>query len=320
MIVTTGGNMDAITITNLNRIYPNGKQALKDLILEVKENEIFALLGENGSGKTTLLNILTTYHPYQHGSIRIFGNELKDHTAETRSMIACVAQHTSIEDHLTVVENLRFQSRLCKMNKETANRRIKQLVEDFGLQDYLNMPAAKFSGGIRRRLDIAMSMISCPKILFLDEPTTYLDVEARKKVWELLLKIKKDYGTTIILTSHYLEEVEYLCDTICIIKNGHKIMQSSIQDMRQQLQQHHIQIDLPNSDNLIEVLQQATFVTAYRHEKNGLMVSVTSDQDIQKVTELLLDLKIPFTGIQVHKTALEDIYVSITKGEHTYGN
>lgn len=160
--------------------------------LSVKQGEIFSLLGSNGAGKTTLINIITTFLRPTAGTVQILGKDLERNTKFIRSNIACVAQRISTDDNLTLAENMRFQGSLYSLDKVKTKKRINQLVEIFNLSDYIDKKAETLSGGIKRRLDIAMSMVSYPKILFLDEPTVGMDIKSRQGMWEMLRKIKKE--------------------------------------------------------------------------------------------------------------------------------
>ena len=195
-------SLEAILINNLTKIYRDGKKALDHLSMTVKEGEIFTLLGQNGAGKSTLINTLTTYLTPTSGLVKVFGKDLCQEPAFVRKQIACVAQKNSIDNHLSLMENMLFQSSLYQLDKATATKRIDELIHAFALEDFSDHRVATYSGGMKRRLDIAMSMISRPKLLFLDEPTVALDIESRKVVWEIIGKIRKDYGTTVFMTTH----------------------------------------------------------------------------------------------------------------------
>ena len=209
--------MEANAVDNLTKQYHNGVQALNGLSLTVEEGEIFSLLGQNGSSKSTLINILTTYLLPTSGKAVLFGKDVGTEASAIRPQIACVAQRTSIDPYLSLQENMLFQSRLHKIPKAEAEARMKILIAAFGLERYLNYPVNSYSGGVRRRLDIALNMMSDPKILFLDEPTVGMDLQSRQAMHTMMKKIRRDFGTTIFLTTHYLEEADSLSDRICII-------------------------------------------------------------------------------------------------------
>jgi len=219
----------AIEIVKLVKEYRSGVRALDGLSLEVGKGEIFALLGPNGAGKSSLINILTTYYRPTAGKALVLGQDVSKEAAWVRTRIACVVQRVSVDDHLSLMETLLFQSRLYKIKPQVAKNRIATLLDSFELAGYLKYPVASYSGGVKRRLDIAMNLVSSPEILFLDEPTAGLDVESRQTLWKMLVKVREQFGTTIFLTTHYLEEADHLSDTICIMKNGREVEQGFFQ-------------------------------------------------------------------------------------------
>ncbi len=227
--------MTAICVNNLVKKYKNGIQALDGLSLTVNEGEIFTLLGPNGAGKSTLIHVLTTYLKPSSGNVIMLGKDLAREASEIRPQISCVAQRTSIDTHLSLMENMIFQSKLYKVPRAEAGKRMEMLISCFDLNQYLKYPVSSYSGGVKRRLDIALSIISYPKILFLDEPTVGMDVESRLAMWDMVRKIRKDFETTIFLTTHDLEEADQLSDTICIMNNGKEIIQGSPDSLKEYL-------------------------------------------------------------------------------------
>ena len=212
--------MYAIQAQKVTKRYRNGAQALENFSVQVREGEIFTLLGPNGAGKSTLIRILTTYLKPDSGEVRMLGKELCRDAASIRQDIACVAQQTSIDTYLSLEENMLFQSRLYRIPKAEAKHRMEKLICDFDLHSFRKYPVASYSGGIRRRLDIALNLMSNPMILFLDEPTVGMDIQSRMAMWDMVRKIRDDFGTTIFLTTHYLEEADNLSNTVCIMKEG----------------------------------------------------------------------------------------------------
>lgn len=234
--------MDAIQVKNTVKQYKNGVQALQGLNLSVKTGEIFSLLGQNGAGKSTLIKILTTYLKPTSGEVIMLGKSLDRHSREIRSEIACVAQQTSIDSYLSLEQNMLFQSRLYKIPKEEAKKRMEMLIDEFELGQYRKYPVSSYSGGVKRRLDIAMNMMSNPKILFLDEPTVGMDLQSRMSMWKMMRKICDDFRTTIFLTTHYLEEADNLSDAVCIMKDGKEVIQGSPLELRSYIRQDRLQV------------------------------------------------------------------------------
>lgn len=219
--------MDIITVNNLVKFYKD-KKALDGVSLTVKGGELFGLLGVNGAGKTTLIKILVGLSKKSSGSVIIDGKNLDEKIDEIKEIIDISPQETSVANNLTVRENLEFFARVYGKDNEEL---IQKTVGIFHLEEVLNQKARTLSGGYKRRLSIAIALISQPKILFLDEPTLGLDVFARRELWNIIKKLKNE--VTIILTSHYLEEIEHLCDRVAILSKGKLLITGKIDEITQ---------------------------------------------------------------------------------------
>lgn len=315
--------MPAIEVDKLVKQYKNGVRALDDLNLKVNKGEIFSLLGPNGAGKSSLINILTTYYKPTSGNVTILGKDLYREPAWVRTQIACVAQHISIDAHLSLMENMKFQSRLYKIDAQVAKKRIKALIDSFELSDYLKYPTASYSGGVKRRLDIAMNMVSSPKILFLDEPTVGMDVNSRKTMWKMLLKIRNEYKTTIFLTTHYLEEADQLSDTICIMKEGKDLAQGTPSSLRSYTRQNMLRIAFSNAERTKkcrDILNSTALVKFTSIRNNSVFVGVDDSRtDFSKVNKYLLDRHVKFDAIEIAEPSLEDVFLALTGSEKSRG-
>ena len=219
--------MNIITIDNVCKNYKL-KKALDNVCLSIKQGELFGLLGVNGAGKTTLIKILCGLTRKTSGTITINNFNLDKEIDKIKEIIDISPQETSVANNLTVKENLEFFANI--YNNNDANT-INEIVDIFNLNEVLNQRAKTLSGGYKRRLSIAIALISKPKILFLDEPTLGLDVFARRELWNIIKKLKKNI--TIILTSHYLEEIENLCDRVAILSNGKLLKTGTIEEIKQ---------------------------------------------------------------------------------------
>ena len=219
--------MDVITIDNVCKNYKL-KKALDNVSLSIKQGELFGLLGVNGAGKTTLIKILCGLTHKTSGTITINNLNLDKEIDKIKEIIDISPQETSVANNLTVKENLVFFANI--YNNNDANT-INEIVDIFNLNEVLNQRAKTLSGGYKRRLSIAIALISKPKILFLDEPTLGLDVFARRELWNIIKKLQKNI--TVILTSHYLEEIENLCDRIAILSNGKLLKTGTIEEIKQ---------------------------------------------------------------------------------------
>ena len=219
--------MNIITIENVCKNYKS-KKALDNVSLSIKQAELFGLLGVNGAGKTTLIKILCGLTRKTSGTITINNFNLDKEIDKIKEIIDISPQETSVANNLTVKENLEFFANIYNNNDV---KTINEIVDIFNLNEVLNQRAKTLSGGYKRRLSIAIALISKPQILFLDEPTLGLDVFARRELWNIIKKLQKNI--TIILTSHYLEEIENLCDRVAILSNGKLLKTGTIEEIKQ---------------------------------------------------------------------------------------
>ena len=219
--------MNIITIDNVCKNY-KAKKALDNVSLSIKKGELFGLLGVNGAGKTTLIKILCGLTRKTSGTITINNFNLDKEIDKIKEIIDISPQETSVANNLTVKENLEFFANIYNNNDVKV---INEIIDIFNLNEVLNQRAKTLSGGYKRRLSIAIALISKPKILFLDEPTLGLDVFARRELWNIIKKLQKNI--TIILTSHYLEEIENLCDRVAILSNGKLLKTGTIEEIKQ---------------------------------------------------------------------------------------
>ena len=227
--------MNIIKIDNVCKNY-KVKKALDNVSLNIKNGELFGLLGVNGAGKTTLIKILCGLTRKTSGTITINNFNLDKEIDKIKEIIDISPQETSVANNLTVKENLEFFANI--YNNNVANT-INEIVDIFNLNEVLNQSAKTLSGGYKRRLSIAIALISKPKILFLDEPTLGLDVFARRELWNIIKKLQKNI--TIILTSHYLEEIENLCDRVAILSNGKLLKTGTIEEIKQITNTHNFE-------------------------------------------------------------------------------
>lgn len=309
--------MLAIDVVNVKKTYKNGVQALDGINLSVKTGEIFSLLGQNGAGKSTLIGILTTYLKADTGEITVLGNNIVNPNMKVRNNIACVAQRISIDKHLSLRENMMFQADLYRIPKDEAEKRMEVLIAEFELRQYLKYPVSSYSGGIKRRLDIALNMMSNPKILFLDEPTVGMDIQSRMAMWQMLKKIRDNFGTTIFLTTYYLEEADNLSDTICIMKDGKEVVQGSPVELREFINQKMIKIsfvDRERAKDTFKVLREHLSKIGCILKNNSILIrTIFSKQDFIRINRFLLDKKIDFNGIEISEPTLEDVFLRLTE-------
>lgn len=308
--------MNAIEIKDLNKSYRNGIKALNNFNLNIKEGEIFLLIGENGAGKSTLIKILTTYLKADSSSIKIFDEDINKNPITIRTNITCVSQQISIDTHLSLEENMMFQSRLYKVPKDIAISRMDKLIDSFGLEEYRSYPVSSYSGGVKRRLDIALNMMSNPKILFLDEPTVGMDIKSRMAMWDMMKTIRSDFNTTIFLTTHYLEEADNLSDSICIMKDGKEIITGTPIELRSFLGKNNLQISFSENvkaKKFIEEFKKLYPKTQIFLKENKVIINTDNSKfDLNKTTRFLINNDIPFYGIEIKKPSLEDVFLKLT--------
>lgn len=193
------------------------------------------------------------------------------------------------------------------------------LIDSFGLSQYLKYPVASYSGGVKRRLDIAMNMVSMPKILFLDEPTVGVDIYSRKAMWEIMKKIRNDFKTTIFLTTHYLEEADQLSDTICIMKDGHEVVQGTPGNLKQYTQQNMLRIgfsDMKQADDCAKILAQTSILTSMDVREYSIFTDAGEHREIfENVNRWLLENDVSFEAIEIVQPSLEDVFMKLTGTE-----
>ena len=280
--------MYALEISNLQKTYKNGTQALKGVDLKVSEGDFFALLGSNGAGKSTTIGIVSGLVNKSAGSVKIFGYDYDTQQAQAKSCIGLVPQEFNFNQFERVVEILVNQGGYYGIPRELAYQRAETYLKQLELWDKRDVMARELSGGMKRRLMIARALIHQPRLLILDEPTAGVDIEIRRSMWAFLSKINKQ-GTTIILTTHYLEEAESLCKNIAIIDHGCTIEHTSMKSLLSQL----------NTETFILYLEAPLDDT--QRDTNGLKGDELSRFDIQVVDdntlEVSLDEKIQINSI-----------------------
>ena len=233
----------ALEINNLKKVYAGGTIALKNISFHVKEGDFYALLGPNGAGKSSTIGIIGTLVTKTSGSVKIFGYDIDENVATAKSMLGVVSQEINFSQFEKVIDIVTTQAGFYGIKKSVAEPKVKIMLQKLGLWDKRNDQARTLSGGYKRRLMIAKALIHEPKLLILDEPTAGVDIELRRDMWSFLKEINMN-GTTIILTTHYLEEAEQLCRNIGIIDNGEIVIDTSMKDLLRRLDVQGFVLDL----------------------------------------------------------------------------
>lgn len=310
---------NVIYVKNLHKAYKDN-QVLRGIDLQVERGTMLALLGPNGAGKTTTVRILSTLLNYDSGTVRVGGYDAKTEPDKVRSVIGLTGQSAAVDELLTGRENLIMMGRLYRLTKQSASQRAAELLEEFDLEDAANRPAKTYSGGMRRRLDLAVSLIATPPIIFLDEPTTGLDPRSRIAMWNIINNLKQD-GATILLTTQYLEEADQLADQIAVIDGGKVIAKGTSQELKKTV----------GNDRLVITFKKAEFAKAVKvftdptiqASKSDFTVSFAVKDPSTDVRSILDDLEkrhIAFKSLDIHKPTLDDVFLSMTGKKQSQAN
>jgi ABC-2 type transport system ATP-binding protein len=302
----------AIEAHDLKKSY--GKtEVLKGISLKVERGTLFALLGPNGAGKTTTVRILSTLLGFQDGKVTVEGFDVRKQADEVRSVIGLTGQSAAVDEMLTGRENLEMMGRLYRLTKESAKARAQELLKDFDLVDAANRPAKTYSGGMRRRLDLAVSLIATPPIIFLDEPTTGLDPRSRISMWNIIEQLKKD-GATILLTTQYLEEADQLADKIVVIDDGQVIAEGTPTELKAKVGKDRLELSFEN-DGDFKKAKKVIDGEASSDDIDTLTITLTINdvnKDVAQVLDKLNSEKIKIVAMGVHKPTLDDVFLSVT--------
>lgn len=311
---------DIVTIQNLQKSYGTVK-ALKNISFSIKMGEIFGLLGPNGAGKTTTIRCLTTLAQPDSGNIIIDGVSAISQPKQVRQKLGYVAQEVAIDKILTGRELLQLQASLYHLPSSFAKNRIEQLLTVLGLQEYGDRQTGTYSGGIRKRLDLAAGLLHQPQVLVLDEPSVGLDIESRMIVWDFLRQLKQA-GTTVLITSHYLEEIDALCDRLAIIDQGEVIAEGSPSSLKDRLGGDRVTLKIkefttPEEAQTAQVkLSQLPFVENIiinEVQGNSLNLIVTPNSNpISKIEQTLTEINLPMFSISQSRPSLDDVYLAAT--------
>ena len=304
-----------ITVKNLVKKYADFK-ALDGLSFEVNENEIFGLLGPNGAGKTTLIHILATLLKPTEGGAIVNGFDVVHNATKVRQSIGVVFQAPSSDDILTGYENLKVHALLYGIPRKLREKRISEVLELVGLEDRKNDQVKKYSGGMRRRLEIARGLLHHPKVFFLDEPTLGLDPKSRETMWKYIKKMVREEKVTIILTTHYMEEADMLCDRIGFITNGKIIALDSPSKLKQEIGGDIVKITFNDRIPLDKDFTKFDFVHKLEQKENSVIIYM------EKVNSNLHMLIKDLDGVQTieyKKPTLNDVFLKLS-GDYLSGD
>ncbi|MEC4986892.1 MAG: ATP-binding cassette domain-containing protein [Oscillatoria sp. PMC 1068.18] len=310
----------AVLIENLQKSYGD-VEAVKDVSFQVERGEIYGLLGPNGAGKTTTIRCLCTLAKPDRGKIEVCGVSAVDNPRATRRRLGYVAQEVALDKVLTGRELLQLQAALYHLPVAMGKERVEQLLQLLGLSDYADKKTGTYSGGLRKRLDLAAGLLHQPAVLVLDEPTVGLDIESRVVVWDFLRKLR-EAGTTVLITSHYLEEIDALADRLAIIDKGKIIAEGSPSQLKDKLGGDRVTLRIrefsthEEAEKAKSVLQSLPFVEEViinSAQGNSLNLVVTRQSNpLSKIEKSLEDVGLPIFSMAQSRPSLDDVYLAAT--------
>ena len=308
--------MHAIKVDLLSKRFQKFK-ALDNISFQIEEGEIFGFLGPNGAGKSTTMMILTTLLKPTSGNASVQGFDVVTQAKKVRENIGFVQQEIGVDEYLTGRENLIFQSRISQMPKEKVQSRIDEVISLVELEEKQNEAAITYSGGMRKRLDIACGLLHRPKVLFLDEPTVGLDIQTRRKIWEYIRKIHKEFDMTLFVSTHYMEEADKLCDRVGIIDYGKIQVIDTPEIMKNAMGSDMISFSLidgiAKQDELINRIQQIEFVNQVTRKQGEVTIkSSQCSEVIPKIFQTTSEMNIEIDSLSLNKPTLDDVFISYT--------
>jgi len=303
----------AILIKGLTKRF-NGLTAVDAVDLNIKKGELFGLLGPNGAGKSTLIKMLTTMLKPTGGSATVWGYDIARERNEVRSSIGVVFQDPALDTMLTGRENLDFHGRMYGMSSSLRKKRIEDVLELVDLSDKAKIKVEDYSGGMRRRLEIARGLMHHPNVLFLDEPTLGLDVQTRRHIWQYILSMNQREGVTIVLTTHYMEEADYLCDRVAIVDNGRIVALDTPDNLKDLIGADTITLETQNgADQLQQSLQSFDWIKSTSISAESVELQVDHAQlRVPQLIEAAYRNGVIIRSVGLHAPTLEDVFLKFT--------
>jgi ABC-2 type transport system ATP-binding protein len=302
-----GNRPTAIEVRGLVKNYDE-VQAVRGVDFEVAAGEVFGFLGPNGAGKTTTINMLCTLVKPTAGSASVAGHDVVRERDDVRRNIGLVFQDPTLDSYLTAVQNLRLHAELYGLQRDVVAPRMQQVLEMVGLWERKDSPVGTFSGGMRRRLEIARGMMHSPRVLFLDEPTIGLDPQTRRSIWSYIAELKEREEITIFMTTHYMDEAEW-CDRIAIMDNGQIVALDAPDTLKAQVGTDRVMIHTDDDNGAIAALQ-ARFGIEARMAEGAVTFGVPGGEEF--VPRLFAELGVPIKAVNVSRPTLDDVFMSYT--------
>ena len=308
--------MHAIEVDSLTKKFGDFK-AIDNISFDVEEGEIFGFLGPNGAGKSTTMMILTTLLKPSSGKVLVGGYDIMSDAKKVREKIGYVQQEISVDEFLTGRENLYLHARINHIPSNLIKSRIDDVLELVELGEKQDHATLTYSGGMRKRLDIANGLLSRPSVLFLDEPTVGLDIQTRRKIWSYIKKIRKDFGMTVFISTHYMEEADELCGRIGIIDFGKIQVIDTPKSMKRAIGNEIISFNLvdgkANQDTLIDQINNIEFVKEVKNKQDSITVfSTNSNEVIPKIFQASTNLNMKINSLTLKQPTLDDVFISYT--------
>lgn len=305
-------NNYVIKATGLKKSYGDN-EVLRGIDLKVERGTMLALLGPNGAGKTTTVRILSTLLKADDGEVLVEGHNVKTDPDAVRGVIGLTGQSAAVDELLTGRENLVMMGRLYHLTKNSARARADELLQEFDLMEAADRPLKNYSGGMRRRLDLAVSLIATPPVIFLDEPTTGLDPRSRIAMWNIIQRLKAQ-GATILLTTQYLEEADQLADNIVVIDGGKVIAEGSAKNLKAKVGKDRLELTFADEKAFKAAKKTLGTSDADANDKTFIITVVIDDiqKDVQKVLDSLVKAKVSIESLAIHKPTLDDVFLSLT--------
>jgi ABC-2 type transport system ATP-binding protein len=309
----SGRREPAIVATGVRKSF--GETLVLDGVdVTVDEGGIFALLGPNGAGKTTIVRILTTLLPADAGELRVAGHDLRANPDGVRAAIGVTGQFSAVDDLLTGEENLELMADLNRLGRVAGRRRVAELLDRFDLVDAARRPASTYSGGMRRRLDLAMTLVGSPQVIFLDEPTTGLDPRSRRTMWDAIRELAAG-GVTILLTTQYLDEADELAGRIAVLDRGRIVAEGTADELKRRIPGGHVRLQFPEPYALRSA---AGLLDAADADEERLELQVPSDGSVASLRRLLEQLDaadIEVAQLSIETPDLDDVFFAVTGHE-----
>jgi ABC-2 type transport system ATP-binding protein len=311
--IETNESSPIIMVNNLSKTFGKLK-AVDNVSFEVKEGEIFGFLGPNGAGKTTTINMLTTLLKPSSGNAEVCGYDISKHANDVRSSVGVVPQEYTADEDMTGMNNILLCADLYGIPRSDSKPHADELLRMVELKDAANRKVATYSGGMRRRLELACGLINYPKLLFLDEPTLGLDVQTRTAVWKYIKMLKEEYRMTLFLTTHYLEEADSLCDRVAIIDHGHIIKIGSPEELKESVGGDVIVVGVKESEpDISSDIAQIKLVKDVKKNNNNYRIKAELGEEASpQITDLIRSKGLHVVKVSLTKPTLDEAYLEFT--------